>query len=46
MEKLILKFAHRIPELMARALAGDVTAIAILAAMGIAAVATELKNKD
>lgn len=46
MEVLILKYAHRVPELMVRALAGDPLAIAILAAMGIAVVASSVKNKD
>ena len=44
MEKLILKYGHRIPELIARALAGDVFAIAILAAMGISAAAVCLED--
>ena len=45
MEKLILKYGHRIPELIARALAGDAIAIAILAVMGISAAATCLEER-
>lgn len=37
MNAMLLKLAPRIPELIARALAGDPTAAATLAAMGIAA---------
>ena len=44
MEKLIAKFAHRIPELITRALAGEASAIAILAAMGITAVISSRKK--
>ena len=40
MERLILRYGYRIPELIARALAGDAFAITILAAMGISAAAT------
>lgn len=42
--KLILKLGHRIPELLARAAAGDVWAIGILATMGIAAVYHTVKE--
>jgi len=45
MEKLILKYGYRIPELVTRALAGDGYAIAILAFMGIGAVSQYFKNK-
>jgi len=41
---IIAKYAWRIPELLARAAVGDVTAIALLAAMGIAAAAVCIKN--
>ena len=37
MNAMLLKLAPRIPELIARALAGDLTAAAALAAMGVAA---------
>lgn len=46
MERLILKYAHRIPELITRALAGDAVAIAILAAMGITAAVAAAKDKS
>lgn len=45
MEKLILKYGHRIPELIARALAGDGFAIAILALMGIGVASQCLKDE-
>ena len=45
MEKLILKYGHRIPELAARALAGDGYAITILAIMGIGVAAECFKDK-
>lgn len=45
MEKIFLKCGHRIPELVTRALAGDGYAIAMLAIMGIGAVAECLKSK-
>lgn len=44
--KLILKMGHRIPELLARAVAGDVWAIGILAAMGIATVHHAVKGAN
>lgn len=44
--KLAAKYAYRIPELLARAAAGDPTAIAILSVLGVAAVATYVKGKD
>lgn len=40
----IMKIAHRIPELLARAAAGDPVAIALLAAMGISAIHSALKD--
>lgn len=46
MEKLIIKLAPRIPELIARAMAGDLYAISVLTLMGIGAAATCLKDKD
>lgn len=44
MEKLIVKYAHRIPELIARALAGDVSAMTLLAIMGVSAASICLKD--
>ncbi|MDO5338086.1 MAG: hypothetical protein Q4E89_11655 [Eubacteriales bacterium] len=44
MEKILLKYAHKIPQLINRALAGDPSAIAALAAMGIAAAAVTVKD--
>lgn len=44
MEKLILKFGYRIPEYVARALAGDASAMAILVIMGIGAASIQLKE--
>ncbi len=40
----LLRMGYRIPELLARAAVGDVTAIVLLAAMGIAAAGTMIKN--
>ena len=45
MEILISKYGYRIPELITRALAGDVFAITILAAMGITAAAAVFKDR-
>lgn len=45
MEKLVLKYGYRIPELITRALAGDGYAIAILALMGIGAASQYFKDK-
>ncbi len=42
--KLFLKMAHRIPELLAHAAVGDLWAIGMLAAMGVAAIGTAVKN--
>lgn len=44
MERLLMKYAYRIPQLITRALAGDPSAIATLAAMGIAAAAVTVKD--
>lgn len=38
MDKLIARYGHRIPELTAKALAGDVYSMAILALMGMGVV--------
>ncbi len=38
MEKLILRYGHRIPELIARAMAGDGYAITILTLMGMGSI--------
>lgn len=45
MNPILIKMAPRIPELIARALAGDPAAIAILAALGISAIYSAAKNK-
>ncbi len=45
MEKLILKYGHRIPELITRALAGDGYAITILTLMGMGAISQCIKGK-
>lgn len=42
--KLICKMGHRVPELMARAAAGDVGALVILVAMGISAIGAAVKS--
>ncbi len=42
--KLILKMGHRIPELLGRAVAGDIWAMGILTAMGISAIGMALKD--
>ncbi len=44
MMKLAVKMAPRIPELLARAALGDPTAIAALAALGIAAAGAGLES--
>lgn len=43
-ERLVIKYAYRIPELVTRALAGDPIAIGLLAAMGISAAAYAMKK--
>lgn len=45
MEKLLIKFAYRVPELIAKALAGDVSAMTLLAIMGVGAVSVNLRGK-
>lgn len=45
MEKLICKLGYRLPELLARAAAGDPTAIATLVAAGGIAVISLFKEK-
>lgn len=43
-EVMISKLAYRVPQLLARALAGDPFAIGMLAAMGITIAANALKK--
>ena len=45
MMNVLVKLGPRIPELLARAAAGDPTAIVILGIAGVAAVSESLKNK-
>lgn len=46
MSAIAIKMAHRIPELVVRALAGDPSALAMLAFLGIGAGLEVLARKD
>ena len=46
LQKLACKYGYKIPELLARAAAGDVVAITILSALGITAVAALIVKKN
>lgn len=46
LQKLACKYGYKIPELLTRAVAGDVVAITILSALGITAVVAVIVKKS